>query len=140
MIPIQWLTLKGDYNWSKGATGFQALSYGKAYAPSFYVEDSDLKYTKANSVQVEATITPIPQFAAWGGYAQTKVKNAEDVVESKKEFAKKATGWFIGAGYKLTKVTRVQLEYDRFNTTWQKEQETNKYKGDQYALIFIYNF
>jgi len=139
-IPIQWLTLKGDYNWSKGATGFQALSYGQAYAPSFYVKDNDLNYTKANSAQIEARITPIPQFTAWGGYAQTKVKNAKDVVASKGKFAKKATGWFVGGCYKLTKVTRVQLEYDRFNTTWQEGQETNKYKGDQYALIFKYNF
>ena len=139
-VPINWITLKGDYNYFKGATAEMGLSNGKN-APSFYWDAGDVKYTKGHSIQGEVKITPIPQFAAWGGYALTKIKNAGDVSVWEGSVVKKNTGWFVGAGWKTTKVTQIALEYDRFKTTYQDSPTTtHKDKGSQYRLTFKYSF
>ena len=140
-VPINWITLKGDYNYFKGATAEMGLSNGNN-APSFYYDGGgNLKYTKGHSIQGEVKITPIPQFAAWGGYAQTKIKDAGDVSASEGSVVKKNTGWFVGAGWKTTKVTEIALEYDRFKTTYQENPvDTKKDKGSQYRLTFKYSF
>lgn len=137
-VPINWITLKADYNWFKGATKHAGLS--EYTAPSFYIKGGDVKATKGHSVQGEVKITPIPQFAAWGGYAMTKINDASDVYETSK-IVKKTQGWFIGGGWKTTKVTEIALEYNRFKTTYQDSSTaTHKDKGTQYNLVFKYNF
>jgi hypothetical protein len=140
-VPINWITLKGDYNYFKGATAEMGLSNSKN-APSFYYDGGDLKYTKGHSIQGEVKITPIPQFAAWGGYALTKVKDADKIAGGVvKSVVKKNTGWFVGAGWKTTKVTQIALEYDRFKTTYQDSStDSHKDKGSQYRLTFKYSF
>ena len=141
-VPINWITLKGDYNYFKGATGEMGLSHNKV--ASFYHEGGDLKYTKGHSIQGEVKITPIPQFAAWGGYAETKIDDASDVWAGDGEIAdvvKKNTGWFVGAGWKTTKVTEIALEYNEFETTYQTDADnTKKDKGNQFRLTFKYSF
>ena len=141
-VPIQWVTLKGDYNWFKGATGQMGLSPSSKIPPSFYTEGGDVKYTKGHSVQGEVKITPISQFAAWGGYTETKIDDASKVRASASgNIVKKDEGWFVGAGYKTTKVTEIALEYNRFKTTYQIDSATTrKDKGSQYNLVFTYKF
>jgi len=140
-VPINWITLKADYNYFKGATGMMALNSSSRKPPSFYVEDDDVKATKGHSWHVGAKITPIPQFAAWGGYAMTKIKDSDKVrAGAGTDIVKKNEAYYIGGSVKTTKVTSIAFEYERPKTTYQLRSGTKKDKGSQYSLVFKYNF
>jgi len=144
-VPINWITLKADYNYFKGATGMMALNAKTYTPPSFYQESGtgDVKATKGYSWHVGAKVTPIPQFAAWGGYAMTKIKDADKVRAGtgvNKDIVKKNEAYYVGASYKTTKATSIAFEYERPKTTYQQSSGTKKDKGSQYSLVFKYNF
>ncbi len=140
-VPINWITLKADYNYFKGATGMMALNSAANTPPSFYLEGTDVKATKGHSWHVGAKITPVPQFAAWGGYAMTKIKDADKVrAGASKDIVKKNVAYYIGGSVKTTKATSIAFEYERPKTTYQQSSGTKKDKGSQYSLVFKYNF
>jgi len=146
-VPIQWITLKADYNYFKGATGMMSLNSGAGDVtpPSFYLESAasgDVKATKGHSWHVGAKVTPVPQFAAWGGYAMTKIKDADKVYAGAgRDIVKKNEAYYIGGSVKTTKATSIAFEYERPKTTYQTSATTTrKDKGSQYSLVFKYNF
>lgn len=143
-VPINWITLKADYNYFKGATGVMALNSNTYTPPSFYQESGtgDVKATKGHSWHVGAKVTPVPQFAAWGGYAMTKIKDADKVYGGAgTRIVKKNEAYYIGGSVKTTKATSIAFEYERPKTTYQTTATTTKKdKGSQYSLVFKYNF
>ncbi len=117
-LPVYFVSLKADANYSKGFTGYDSLT---SYTPpSYYLNGTSIEKVSATSwdAMLKIDFNKLAQvpFTLAGGYGQTVFGNYTTLASGTTAYVRKASVMFANVVYNLTKSLSFGLEYDRNKT------------------------
>ncbi len=144
ILPVYFVNLKADANYSKGFTKYASLT---SYTPpSYYLDGTSIERVTATSwdAMVKIKLNKLIQvpFTLAGGYGQTVFGNYTTLAHGTTAYVRKASTIFANVAYNLTKSLSFGLEYDRNRTYYiGAGNDPNDYRvSNQIFLRGIYYF
>jgi len=118
ILPVYFVSLKADANYSKGFTKYASLT---SYTPpSYYLNGTSIEKVSATSwdAMLKIKLNKLIQvpFTLAGGYGQTVFGNYTLLKGLDTPYVRKASTLFANVEYNLTKSLSFGLEYDRNKT------------------------